>query len=214
VPDKPLAWLATTRRDIRAFPANARRRCGFQPRKVQQGLDPDDWKPMTSVGAGVREIRIRTELAHRVFYVATFDEACTSCTRSRNARRRPRRTMSGWRGIVIAPSSRSELVMRRKNELKVTPSTGNVFRDLGFSAEESEHLLVRADLLLQLQKTLAARELTQVQAARLLHVTQPRVSDLLRGRIDLFSTDSLIDMLARLGVRVRFVLKSARGRVA
>ena len=75
MPDKPLAWLATTRRDIRAFPTNARRRCGFQLRKVQQGLDPDDWKPMTSVGAGVREIRIRTQLAHRVFYVATFDEA-------------------------------------------------------------------------------------------------------------------------------------------
>ena len=44
-------------------------------RKVQQGLDPDDWKPMTSVGPGVREIRIRTDVAHRVFYVATFEEA-------------------------------------------------------------------------------------------------------------------------------------------
>lgn len=75
MPDKPLAWLGTARRDIRAFPADARRRCGFQLRKVQQGLEPDDWKPMTSVGPGVREIRIRTELAHRVFYVATFEEA-------------------------------------------------------------------------------------------------------------------------------------------
>ena len=104
--------------------------------------------------------------------------------------------------------------MMRRSKLKVTPSSGNVFRDLGFSAEESEHLLVRADLLLQVQKALAARELTQVQAAKLLHVTQPRVSDLLRGRLDLFSTDSLIDMLARLGVRVRLVLKPVRGRVA
>jgi phage-related protein len=75
VPDKPLAWLGTARRDIRAFPADARRRCGFQLRKVQQGFDPDDWKPMTTIGPGVREIRIRTELAHRVFYVATFEEA-------------------------------------------------------------------------------------------------------------------------------------------
>jgi predicted XRE-type DNA-binding protein len=105
-------------------------------------------------------------------------------------------------------------MMRSTRKLKVTPSSGNVFRDLGFSTEESEHLRVRADLLLQLQKALATRELTQVQAARLLHVSQPRVSDLLRGRIDLFSTDSLIDMLARLGVRVRIVLKPARGRVA
>ncbi len=104
--------------------------------------------------------------------------------------------------------------MRRTSKLKVTPSTGNVFRDLGFSPEESEHLLVRADVLLQLQKALAARELTQVRAAKLLQVTQPRVSDLLRGRLDLFSTDSLIDMLAPLGVRIRFVLKPARGHVA
>jgi phage-related protein len=75
VPDKPLVWLGSARRDIRAFPTGARRRSGFQLRRVQQGLDPDDWKPMTSVGSDVREIRIRTELAHRVFYLATFDEA-------------------------------------------------------------------------------------------------------------------------------------------
>jgi len=104
--------------------------------------------------------------------------------------------------------------MPRKSSLKVTPSTGNVFRDLGFPAEEAEHLLIRADLLIQLQKVLAARGLTQAKAAKLLRVTQPRVSDLLRGRIDLFSTDSLIDMLARLGVHVRFVLKPSRRRVA
>src|SRR3989338_4603490 len=103
--------------------------------------------------------------------------------------------------------------MPRKSSLKVTPSTGNVFRDLGFPAEEAEHLLIRADLLIQLQKVLAARGLTQAKAAKLLRVTQPRVSDLLRGRIDLFSTDSLIDMLARLGVHVHFVLKASRRRL-
>jgi predicted XRE-type DNA-binding protein len=102
--------------------------------------------------------------------------------------------------------------MPRKNSLKVTPSSGNVFRDLGFSADEAEHLLIRADLLIQLQKAITARGLTQTKAAKLLRVTQPRVSDVLRGRIDLFSTDSLIDMLARLGVHVRFVLKSSRRR--
>jgi phage-related protein len=75
VSDKPLVWLGSARRDIRAFPPDARRRSGFQLHKVQQGLDPDDWKPMTSVGPGVREIRIQTDLAHRVFYVATFEEA-------------------------------------------------------------------------------------------------------------------------------------------
>jgi predicted XRE-type DNA-binding protein len=104
--------------------------------------------------------------------------------------------------------------MARKRPLdpkvRVTPSTGNVFRDLGFTDEESAHLLVRSDLMIQVQKLIATRRLTQVQVAKLLRVTQPRVSDLLRGRIDLFSTDTLLDMLARLGVRVRFVFKSSR----
>src|SRR6266571_7425842 len=102
--------------------------------------------------------------------------------------------------------------MRTKDRLKVTPSSGNVFRDLGFSAEEAEHLLIRADLLIQLQKAIVSRGLRQAKAAKILRVTQPRVSDLLRGRIDLFSTDCLIDMLARLGVHVRFVLKPSRRR--
>jgi predicted XRE-type DNA-binding protein len=105
--------------------------------------------------------------------------------------------------------------MAKNNAVRVTPSTGNVFRDLGFSKEASEHLLVRADLLIQVQKTIASRGLKQAEAAKVLRVTQPRVSDLLRGRIDLFSTDALIDMLARLGVGVRLVIKPARAnRVA
>jgi predicted XRE-type DNA-binding protein len=95
-------------------------------------------------------------------------------------------------------------------KLKVTRSSGNVFRDLGFPPEEAEHLLVRSDLLIKVQKLIASRGLTQAEVAKILRVTQPRVSDLLRGRIDLFSTDALIDMLACLGVRVRLVLKSSR----
>jgi phage-related protein len=75
VPDKPVAWLGSARRDIRAFPADARRNAGFELRRIQQGLDPDDWKPMSTIGPGVREIRIHTELEHRVFYVATFADA-------------------------------------------------------------------------------------------------------------------------------------------
>jgi predicted XRE-type DNA-binding protein len=102
--------------------------------------------------------------------------------------------------------------MATRETTKVTRSTGNVFRDLGFGAEEAEHLLVRADLLIEVQKKIAARGLKQAEAARLLKVTQPRVSDLLRGRIDLFSTDALIDMLARLDVRVKVVLRPGRNR--
>jgi predicted XRE-type DNA-binding protein len=95
-------------------------------------------------------------------------------------------------------------------KLKVTPSIGNVFRDLGFRREEAEHLLIRADPMIEVQKLIASRRLKQKAAAKILHVTQPRVSDLLRGRIDLFSTDALIDMLAHLGARVRVRVTSSR----
>lgn len=92
-------------------------------------------------------------------------------------------------------------------KLKMTKSTGNVFRDIGFPREEAEHLLVRADLMIQVQKLITSRRLKQKAAAKILGVTQPRVSDLLRGRIDLFSTDALIDLLARLGAEVRLKVK-------
>jgi len=95
-------------------------------------------------------------------------------------------------------------------KLKITPSTGNVFRDVGFRREEAEHLLVRADLMIEVQKIITSRRLKQHAVAKVLRVSQPRVSDLLRGRIDLFSTDALIDMLTRLGARVRLTVKPGR----
>ena len=100
--------------------------------------------------------------------------------------------------------------MPRKNSPKSTGRASNVFRDLGFSPEQSGHLLVRADLMVELQKRIASRRLKQADAAEILGVSQPRVSNLLQGRLDLFSTDMLIDMLARFGVKVRVVMKSSR----
>ncbi len=97
-------------------------------------------------------------------------------------------------------------------KLKVTRSRGNVFRDLGFSSDEAEYLKVRAELMVKLQKVITARGLKQAAAADLLGVTQPRVSDLMRGRIDLFSIDTLIDMLARLEIRAKIVLQPRRRR--
>ena len=94
-------------------------------------------------------------------------------------------------------------------KVKLTRSSGNVFRELAFSADEAEYLKVRADLMVNLQKLIAARGLKQAETAELLGVTQPRVSDLMRGRINLFSIDT-IDMLARLEVRAQIVLKPRR----
>ena len=70
---KSIAFLGSSLDDLRGFPADARREAGYQLDRVQRGLDPDDWRPMPSIGAGVREIRVRERVgAFRVIYVATF----------------------------------------------------------------------------------------------------------------------------------------------
>lgn len=96
---------------------------------------------------------------------------------------------------------------------RIHRSSDNVFRDIGFSRDEAEHLKVRADLMIRLSKLVKARHLTQAQAARLFGVTQPRISDLVRGKIERFSVDTLIEMLGRAGSRVEIVVKPRR-RVA
>jgi len=74
--EKEIRWLGSSLRDLLAFPAEARRRAGFQLRKIQAGLDPDDWKAFDSIGAGTREIRIRDEDGiSRAMYASKFVEA-------------------------------------------------------------------------------------------------------------------------------------------
>ena len=75
MPEKPVSWLGSSLEDLRAFPEDARRAAGYQLGRVQQDLLPTDWKPMTTVGPGVIEIRVHTRVEHRVFYVARFGEA-------------------------------------------------------------------------------------------------------------------------------------------
>ena len=72
---KQLSFYAGSRKDFLAFPAAIISRAGFQLDRVQRGLDPDDWKPMTTIGSGVKEVRLRDDAgAYRVIYVATFAE--------------------------------------------------------------------------------------------------------------------------------------------
>ena len=97
---------------------------------------------------------------------------------------------------------------------KLRRSSGNVFRDLGFSSPEAENLRIRSELIARLRKVIAREGLTQAAAARLFGVSQPRVSDLVRGKIERFSVDGLLAMLGRAGARVTIVVQPARRRVA
>jgi phage-related protein len=73
---KPVLFLGDSREALRTFPDDARRHAGYQIDRVQRGREPNDWKPIRSIGPGVREIRIRDAAgAFRVIYVATFVDA-------------------------------------------------------------------------------------------------------------------------------------------
>lgn len=91
--------------------------------------------------------------------------------------------------------------------------SGNVFRDLRFPPQEAEHLKLRAELMVRLRKLIRDRRLTQAEAAALFGVSQPRVSDLVRGKIERFSIDTLVAMLGSAGARVSISVRP-KGRVA
>ncbi len=91
--------------------------------------------------------------------------------------------------------------------LKIQRGSGNVFRDVGFAPEEAENLLLRAQLMSEIREV--ARGMTQAQAAKRFGVSQPRINDVLRGKIDKFSLDALVNILAKAGLRVEMRVRKA-----
>ncbi len=94
-------------------------------------------------------------------------------------------------------------------KLKRTRSGGNVFRDLGFEKDEAENLKLRAELMMRIEDFYGKSGMTQVEAARVLGLTQPRLNALLKGRIGLFSIDALVNAAANAGMRVEMKVKKA-----
>ncbi len=93
--------------------------------------------------------------------------------------------------------------------MEITPSSGNIFLDLGFPPGEAENLKIRAHLMSELREILRQRDLRQAEAAELLGVTQPRINDLMRGKIERFSIDTLVNMLTLAGAQVTIHVESA-----
>ena len=71
--EKEIHWVGTSYKDLLSFPVQAKRDAGYQLHRIQNGLNPEDWKPFNSIGVGVKEIRISDEgNAYRIMYVAKF----------------------------------------------------------------------------------------------------------------------------------------------
>jgi predicted XRE-type DNA-binding protein len=93
--------------------------------------------------------------------------------------------------------------------LKMERGSGNVFADIGFPPEEAQNLQLRSTLMTRVEQYVKRSGETQAAAARALGITQPRLNDLLRGKIDKFSLDALVNMLAHAGMRVEVTVKKA-----
>ncbi len=104
--------------------------------------------------------------------------------------------------------------MKSTNRLTITKGSNDVFTDLGFPPAESHNLRLRCRMMTALRKFIENEGLTQADAARRLKVTQPRISDLTRGKISRFSLDALVNMLADAGLEVDFRIKLPTRRVA
>lgn len=131
-----------------------------------------------------------------------------SYTRSKSAAKRRRKRTSGLHG----KGSRGSSAIDRDasdDPIEFTPSSGNVFLDLGYSPAEAESMAMRSALMVRVIKEIKRRRLTQAKAAKLFGISQPRISDLVRGKFNLFSLDSLVVMLTHAGMRVRLSVKPA-----
>ena len=107
-----------------------------------------------------------------------------------------------------------EKVMKTTIDTTITMGCGDVFADIGFSPAESRNLRIRSEMITVLRKFIEEEGLSHKDAAKRLHVSQPRVSELIRGRISRFSLDTLVNMLTEAGLEVDFRIKPSVRRVA
>ena len=94
------------------------------------------------------------------------------------------------------------------NDTTIHDGSGNVFADLGI--ENADEYMAKSELAAEILRIVQRRRLTQAEAAKLLGIRQPKVSDLLRGRLDGFSTDRLLRFITRLGYDVQIKPSKAR----
>jgi phage-related protein/predicted XRE-type DNA-binding protein len=202
VESKPVEFRGSALDDLRAFPAAARREAGYQLDRVQHGREPDDWKPMNTIGRGVREIRIRDAAGvFRVLYVAKFDDAVyvLHCfqkkTQKTSKADEPGRT--ALPGFVKGARSMSK------------KRFANVWDAIEDTPAQAENMKLRSALMMALKDHITRTGLNQSEAAKLLGVTQPRISDLMRGKIELFGLDTLVNMIGAAGLHVEMRISDA-----
>ena len=200
---KPLRFTGASLKALREFPADARRDAGYQLESVQRGEPPDDFKPMPTIGKGVQEIRVWDETGtFRVVYTARLADAVWvlhAFQKKSQARAK--------RDIETAQSRYAELTERR--QMTDIQSFDSVWDAIADTPQEAANLRARSDLMRQIAAIIKQSGWTQAVAATRCGVTQPRINDLLRGRVSRFSLDALVNIATALGRRVNVELEVA-----
>ena len=96
--------------------------------------------------------------------------------------------------------------------MRVMKGDANVFVDCGFPPVEAENLRIRAKMMMALAELIRTRKLTQARAARIMGVSQPRISDLVRGKIGRFTIDTLVNMVTAAGLKVDVAIAAGKPR--
>lgn len=96
------------------------------------------------------------------------------------------------------------------SEALITKGTGNVFQDLGFEPQEAQNLLLRAQAWTAIIQWHRKSGLTQAQAAKMLGMTQPRLNQLLKGKLTEFSLDALVNITAAAGMKITFTVSAPK----
>src|SRR6266853_4695593 len=96
--------------------------------------------------------------------------------------------------------------------MRAPKGSENVFADCGFPPAEAENLRIRAKMMMALTGYIQERKITQARAAKIMGVSQPRISDLVRGKIGRFTIDTLVNMVTAAGLKVEVDIRAGRPR--
>jgi predicted XRE-type DNA-binding protein len=166
---KPVEWLGSSKADVRAFPEDARTDAGWQLELVQRGDDPDDWKPMKTVGQGVREIRISVgSVPGDLSGDAGRPGSGASCVPEKDAGNGKER-----------PRTRGAKVETMEGGAMTSEIYENVWDALADTEQEAANLKLRSSLLYEIRKVLQGWNVSQDEAGKRLGLTRPRTNDLL-----------------------------------
>ena len=200
---KPVRFVGDSLNRIREFPADVKQDAGYQLDKLQRGQQPDDFKPIPVVGKGVEEIRIWDDSGtYRVIYTARLVDALHVLHAfQKKTQRTPQHE------IHVAKARFHEFDARA--QMKKVKTYASVWDALADTPEQAANLRARSELMQQIAAIVKKRGWTQMEAARQCGVTQPRINDLLRGRVSRFSLDALVNIATAIGRRVHVELEPA-----